>query len=135
MTTSETRAARRSPTMRRLLQQEAAIFLQSPSIPPGCDVGYVYRMYNGNKEFHWTSIRMIRRNTIADDSLTIVFEIPALHTLRRNPAVSREIVRKWRPPVEADDHIVGDLRAALVSLAVVVQAWFLYQNNHCLTLD
>ena len=30
--------------------------------------------------------------------------------------VSREIVRKWRPPVEADDHIVGDLRAALVSL-------------------
>ena len=64
---------------------------------------------------------MIRRNTIADDSLIIVFEIPALHTLRRN-AVSREIVRKWRPPVEADDHIVGDLRAALVSLAVVVQA-------------
>ena len=49
--------------------------------------------------------------------------------------VSREIVRKWRPPVEADDHIVGDLRAALVSLAVVVQAWFLYQNNHRLTLD
>ena len=36
--------------------------------------------------------------------------------------VSREIVRKWWPPVEADDHIVGDLRAALVSLAVVVQA-------------
>ena len=65
---------------------------------------------------------MIRRNTIADDSLTIVFEIPALHTLRRNPAVSREIVRKWRPPVEADDHIVGELRAALVSIAVVVQA-------------
>ena len=44
--------------------------------------------------------------------MTIVFEIPALHTLRRNPAVSREIVRKWRPPVEADDHIVGDLRAS-----------------------
>ena len=48
--------------------------------------------------------------------------IPIVHTLRRSPAVSREIVRKWRPPVEADDRIVGDLRAALVSLAVVVQA-------------
>ena len=28
----------------------------------------------------------------------------------------------WRPPVEADDRIVGDLRAALVSLVVIVQA-------------
>ena len=26
-----------------------------------------YGMDNGNKEFHWISIRMIRRNTIADD--------------------------------------------------------------------
>ena len=48
--------------------------------------------------------------------------IPIVHTLRRSPAVSREIVRKWRPPVEADDRIVGDLRAAVVSLVVVVQA-------------
>ena len=29
----------------RLLQQEAAIFSQSPSTPPGCDVGY------GEQEF------------------------------------------------------------------------------------
>ena len=29
----------------RLLQQEAAIFSQSPSTPPGCDVGY------GEREF------------------------------------------------------------------------------------
>ena len=41
--------------------------------------------------------------TIADDWLTIVFEIPASHTLRHNPAASREIMWKWRPPVEADN--------------------------------
>ena len=48
--------------------------------------------------------------------LRIVFEIPALRTLRHNPAVSREIMRKWRPPVEADDRKIGDLHAALISL-------------------
>ena len=79
-------------------------------------------MDNGNKELYWILIRVIRRNTIADDWLTIVFEIPALHTLRHNPAVSGEIMRKWRPPVEADDRKVGDLHAALISLTVVVQA-------------
>ena len=51
--------------------------------------------------------------TIVDDWLTIVFEIPAPRTLRHNPAVSREIMWKWRPPVEADDRKVGDLHAAL----------------------
>ena len=43
------------------------------------------------------------KKTIADDWLTTVFEIPASHTLRHNPAVSREIMWKWRPPVEADN--------------------------------
>ena len=58
-----------------------------------------------------------------DDWLTVFFEIPALRTLRHNPAVSRDIMRKWRPPVEADDRgKVGDLHAALISLTVVVQA-------------
>ena len=36
--------------------------------------------------------------------------------------------------VEADDRRVGDHHAALISLTVVVQAWFLYQSNHCLLL-
>ena len=67
-------------------------------------------------------IRTIRRSTIADDWLTIVFETPALRTLRHNPAVSRPIMRKWWPPVEANDRKVGDLHAALVSLTIVVQA-------------
>ena len=72
---------------------------------------------------------------MADDWLTIVFEIPASHTLRHNPAVSREIMWKWRPPVEADDGKVGDLHAALISLTVVVQAWFSYESNRCFTFD
>ena len=57
-------------------------------------------MDNGNKELYWILIRTIRKT--ADDWLTIVFEIPA-YTLRHNPAVSREIMWKWRPPVEADN--------------------------------
>ena len=60
-------------------------------------------MDNGIKELYWILIRTIRKNTIADDWLTIVFEIPASHTLRHNSAVSREIMWKWRPPVEADN--------------------------------
>ena len=48
--------------------------------------------------------------------------IPIVPAVRHNPAVSSEIVRKWQPPVEADDAWVGDLCTALVSLAVVVQA-------------
>ena len=43
----------------RLLQQEAAIFSQSPSIPPGCDVGY------GEREF--------QRQLSASQSSAIVF--------------------------------------------------------------
>ena len=48
----------------------------------------------------------------------------SMHALRHNQAVSREIMWKWRPHVEADDHKVGDLHAALILLTVVVQAWF-----------
>ena len=66
-------------------------------------------------EFWYFDI-LIRRNTMADDWLTIVFEIPALRTLRHNPTVPRENMRKWRPPVKADDRKVGDLHAALISL-------------------
>ena len=89
------------------------------SILQGCDVrhGQWEERVPLNFDTHDQKKHNSRR---LDDNF--VFEIPTLHTLRRNPAVSREIVRKWRPPVEADDRIVGDLRAALVSLAVVVQA-------------
>ena len=92
-------------------------------------------MDNGNEELYWILIRTIRKNTIADDWLTIVFKIPAVHALRHNPAVSREIMWKLRPPVdEADNSFTTakkkkkkksrDLHAALISLTVVVQAWF-----------
>ena len=64
----------------------------------------------------------IKSSTIVDNYLTVVFEIPALHTLHHNPAISREIMSKWWPPVEEDDRNVGDLHAALTSLTVVVQA-------------
>ena len=67
-------------------------------------------------------IKSIEIFIIADDWLTIVFEIPALRTLCHNPAVSRKIMRKWQPPVEADDCKVGDLHAALILLTFVVQA-------------
>ena len=60
-------------------------------------------MEYGNKELYWILIRTIRKNTIVDDWLTIVFKIPASHTLRHNPAVSKEIMCKWRPPVEVDN--------------------------------
>ena len=104
--------------MRRLLQQEAAIFSQSRSTPPSCDIG------QGEQEFKRQLLVVICYCVSSDHAYRNSMElfIPIVHTLRHNPAVSREIVRKWRPPVEADDSIVGDLCAALVSLAVVVQA-------------
>ena len=74
-------------------------------------------------------IRTIRKNTIADDWLTIVFEIPASHTLRgyvttrqyqerlcENGGLLLKQTTALRP------QSIGDLHAALISLTVVVQA-------------
>ena len=79
----------------RLLQQEAAIFSQSPSTPPGCDVGY------GEREF--------QRQLSASRLLLCFFDhayrnsmelfIPIVHAIRHNPAVSRNILTKWQPPI------------------------------------
>ena len=66
-------------------------------------------MDNGNKELYWVLIRMIGKNTIADDWLTIVFEIPASHTLYVTTRQYQERLCEnggLLDPVDADDRKV-----------------------------
>ena len=72
----------------RLLQQEAAIFSQSPSTPPGCDVGY------GEQEFQrqLSASRLLLCffwSCVYRNSMELF--IPIVHAVRHNPAVSRNI--------------------------------------------
>ena len=102
---------------RLLQQQEAAIFSQSPSTPR-CDVGNVEREFQ--RQLSASRLLLYSSDHAYRSSMELF--IPIVYIPYVAAPVSREIVRNGRPPVEADDHIVGDLRAALVSLAVVVQA-------------
>ena len=65
--------------------------------------------------------------------------IPIVHALLNNLAVSRNILRKWQPPIEADYglryHKAGVLHSAVILLTVGRQAWFLYQIKRCFILD
>ena len=80
----------------RLLQQEAAIFSQSPSTPPGCDVGY------GEREFQRQLSASRLLNCVSSDHAyrnSMELFIPIVHAVRHNPAVSRNILTKWQPPI------------------------------------
>ena len=104
----------------RLLQQEAAIFSQSPSTPPGCDVGY------GEREFQrqLSASRLIL--CFSDHAYRNSMElfIPIVHAVRHNPAVSRNILTKWQPPIWLGYRKAGVLHAAPTPPTVVAQAWF-----------
>ena len=107
----------------RLLQQEAAIFSQSPSTPPGCDVGYGEREFQRQLSasrlllcFFWSCVSKFNGTLY----------IPIVHAVRHNPAVSRNILTKWQPPtcIWLGYRKAGVLHAAPTPPTVVAQAWF-----------
>ena len=104
----------------RLLQQEAAIFSQSPSTPPGCDVGY------GEREFQrqLSASRLLLWFFWSCVSNSMELFIPIVHAVRHNPAVSRNILTKWQPPIWLGYRKAGVLHAAPTPPTVVAQAWF-----------
>ena len=104
----------------RLHQQEAAIFSQSPSTPPGCDVGYGEREFQRQLSasrlllcFFWSCVSKFHGTLI-----------PIVHAVRHNPAVSRNILTKWQPPIWLGYRKAGVLHAAPTPPTVVAQAWF-----------
>ena len=50
--------------------------------------------------------------------------IPIVHAVRHNPAVSRNILTKWQPPIWLGYRKAGLLHAAPTPPTVVAQAWF-----------
>ena len=102
----------------RLLQQEAAIFSQSPSTPPGCDVGY------GEREFQDNCQLVVCYCVSSDHAYRNSMElfIPIVHAVRHNPAVSRNILTKWQPPIWLGYRKAGVLHAAPTPPTVVAQA-------------
>ena len=65
----------------RLLQQEAAIFSQSPSTPPGCDVGY------GEREFQRHYCQLVVCYCVSSDHAyrnSMELFIPIVHAVRHN---------------------------------------------------
>ena len=50
--------------------------------------------------------------------------IPIVHAVRHNPAVSRNILTKWQPPIWLGYRKAGVLHAAPTPPTVVAQAWF-----------
>ena len=102
----------------RLLQQEATIFSQSPSTPPGCDVGYGERDFKDNCQLvvcYCVSSDHVYRNSME-------LFIPIVHAVRHNPAVSRNILTKWQPPIWLGYRKAGVLHAAPTPPTVIAQA-------------
>ena len=107
----------------RLLQQEAAIFSQSPSTPPGCDVGYG-GMESGNFK---DNCQLVVCYCVSSDHAyrnSMELFIPIVHAVhvRHNPAVSRNILTKWQPPIWLGYRKAGVLHAAPTPPTVVAQA-------------
>ena len=50
--------------------------------------------------------------------------IPIVHAVRHNPAVSRNILTKWQPPIWLGYRKAEVLHAAPTPPTVVSQAWF-----------
>ena len=109
----------------RLLQQEAAIFSQSPSTPPGCDVGY------GEREFQRQLSAIVVCYCASSDHAyrnSMELFIPIVHAVRHNPAVSRNILTKWQPPIWLRYRKAG-VHAAPAPPTVVAQAWFYIKSS------
>ena len=106
----------------RLLQQEAAIFSQSPSTPPGCYVGYGEREFQRQLSasrlllcFFWSCVSKFNGNLYS-------------HCPCRTSqpcSIDQIFLTKWQPPIwlgyEAKQEFFMRLQLRLQSLA---QAWF-----------
>ena len=108
----------------RLLQQEAAIFSQSPSTPPGCDVGYGEREFQRQLSasrlllcFFWSCVSKF------NGTLYFPLSMPYVTTLQY-----REIF--WQNVLYGSDTAAGVLHAAPTPPTVVAQS-FLYQRANC----
>ena len=102
----------------RRLQQEAAIFSQSPSTPPGCDVGYGEREFQRQLSASRLLVfLLIMRIKIQWNSL-FPLSMPYVTTLQY-----REIfLTKWQPPIWLGYRKAGVLHAAPTPPTVVAQA-------------
>ena len=103
-----------------LLQQEAAIFSQSPSTPPGCDVGYgereFQRQLSANRLllcFFWSCVSKFNG--------TLYSHCPCRTS---QPCSIGNILTKWQPPIWLGYRKAGVLHAAPTPPTVVAQAWF-----------
>ena len=106
----------------RLLQQEAAIFSQSPSTPPGCDVMEGTESGNFKDNCQLVVCYCVSSDHAYRNSMELF--IPIVHAVRHNPAVSRNILTKWQPPIWLGYRKAGVLHAAPTPPTVVAQAWF-----------
>ena len=105
----------------RLLQQEAAIFSQSPSTPPGCDVGY------GEREFQ----RQLSASRLLLCFLILIMRIeiqwnslfPLSMPYVTIPCSIEKYFDKWQPPIWLGYRKAGVLHAAPTPPTVVAQAW------------
>ena len=104
----------------RLLQQEAAIFSQSPSTPPGCDVGYGEREFQRQLSashlllcFSWSCVSKFNG--------TLYSHCPCRTS---QPCSIEKYFDKWQPPIWLGYRKAGVLHAAPTLPTVVAQAWF-----------
>ena len=104
----------------RLLQQEAAIFSQCPSTPPGCDVGYGEREFQRQLSasrlllcFFWSCV------SIFNGTLLFPLSMPYVTTLQYREIFWQNGSLLWLGYRKA-----GVLHTASTPPTVVAQAWF-----------
>ena len=96
----------------RLLQQEAAIFSQSPSTPPGCDVGYGEREFQRQLSasrlllcFFWSCVSKFNG--------TLYSHCPCRTS---QPCSIEKYFDKWQPPIWLGYRKAGVLHALQLRL-------------------
>ena len=115
----------------RLLQQEAAIFSQSPSTPSGCDVG----MESGNFK---DNCQLVVCYCVSSDHAyrnSMELFIPIVHAVRHNPAVSRNILTKMAASYMARIPQSRSSSCGSNSAYSRCTSMILYQINCCFTVD
>ena len=105
----------------RLLQQEAAIFSQSPSTTAGLR-RRVWRAGISKDNCQLVVCYCVSSDHAYRNSMELF--IPIVHAVHHNPAVSRNILTKWQPPIWLGYRKAGVLHAAPTPPTVVAQAWF-----------
>ena len=115
----------------RLFQQEAAIFSQSPSTPPGCDVGY------GERKFQWqlSASRLLLSffwSCVSKFNVNSLFPLSMLYVTTLT--VSRNILTKWQPPIWLGYRKAGVLHADPTPPTVVAQARFYIKSIDVVTV-